>query len=151
MKLPDLVAHLAIGYLASDMLRLDKALMLLGSVLPDIKIASFLVAPLVDDSTAGALFYAFDSPAIFLPLALIGSAFFTNRRMAFRCFSIGILLHLALDSMQYKFGGGVLPLFPPLAERYSLGIFWQDDYTVTVALVTILVAHLALQRWRRRP
>lgn len=151
MKLPDLIAHLAVGYLASGILRSDKALVLLGSILPDIKIASFLLAPLMDDATRGAMFYALDAPVIFLPLALIGSAFFANRKMAFGCLSLGILLHLALDSMQYKFGGGILPLFPLDVKRYSLGFFWQDDYTITVALVTIVAAYLAFRRCKRAP
>ena len=149
MRLPDLMAHLAVGYLASDILSSDKALVLLGSILPDIKIASFLLAPLLDDATRGALFFAFDSPVIFLPLALIGSALFANRRMAFGCLSLGVLLHLALDSMQYKFAGGIVPFFPLVTNRYSLGIFWQDDYTITVALAAILVAYLAFRRWRQ--
>lgn len=147
--MPDLITHLIAGYIVSDLKGYDKAVFLLGSVLPDAKIVSYLLAPFLTDQTTQAIFCIFDAPVVFIPLALLFSAFFRGRRTVFVCLSYAVLLHLGLDFLQYKFGGGVLLFYPPIAERYSLGLFWQDNYYLTIAVVTAFIGLLIYRRVMR--
>ena len=144
--MPDLLTHLALGYVVSDLRGYDKAIFLLGSVLPDAKILSLLVAPFVADRTANALFYAFDAPVIVIPLALMFSVFFRSRRTAALHLSYAMLLHLSLDFLQYRFGGGIPLLYPFVEDRFSAGLFWQDNYYVTVVAVLAAVGVLVYRR-----
>jgi hypothetical protein len=146
--LPDPITHLALGYIVSDLRGYEKAVFLMGSLLPDVKILSRLVAPFLADNTSAALFYAFDAPITFIPLALMASAFFRSRRQVFTYVSYAILLHLGLDFLQYQFGGGILPLFPAVAQRFSAGLFWPDDYYVTALALGGLCALLIYRRVR---
>jgi membrane-bound metal-dependent hydrolase YbcI (DUF457 family) len=146
--MPDLLTHIMAGYMVSDIRGYDKALFLLGSVLPDAKITYRLFEPFMSDQMSYSFFYVFDTPIVFLPLALMLSVFFNDRIEAFKCFSLAVLLHLALDSLQYKFGGGVPLLYPLSFQRFSLGLFWQDQYYLVVLAFLILISLVGIRKIR---
>jgi len=141
---PDTITHLALGYLVSDLRGYDKAVFLLGSVLPDAKVLSYLLAPFLADQTRYAMFFAFETPVVSIPLALVVSCLFRGRMKVFVYTFYAILLHLGLDLLQYKFGGGIALTYPASTARFSAGLFWQDSWAVTVvavAAVGILIAY----------
>ncbi len=146
--MPDLITHLGAGYILADLRGYDKAIFLLGSILPDLKMLYRLLEPFVPDQVSYGIFYAFDAPIIFIPLALFFSLFFRERANAFKFLAYGVLIHIGLDGLQYKFGGGI-PLFYPFSfERYSLGLFWQNNYLVTViSAISVLALITYKKRW----
>lgn len=149
--MPDTITHLALGYIVSDLRAYDKAVFLLGSVLPDAKMVSYLLSPFLADQARYALFYAFDAPVISIPLALVVSSLFRDRMKVFVYTLYAILLHLGLDLLQYRFGGGVALIYPASPARFSAGLFWQDNLLVTVTAALAFVILLGYRRVRRRP
>ena len=148
---PDAITHLAVGFIASDLRGYDKAVFLLGSMLPDAKVLSSLLAPFLADQARYALFYAFDAPVVSIPLALVVSSLFRDRMKVFVYTLYAILLHLGLDLVQYKFGGGVALFHPASPARFSAGLFWQDSWIPTVVAVMAVVILVWYRRTHGQP
>ena len=149
--MPDLVTHLAGGYLVKKFTRLSRGVVLLylGALLPDLASRPLhIVCPAIYPATQ-----PLHSPVgAFLYCWLI-SLFFRSdqRKSVFFLLFGGSLLHFVLDMFQRHLVGGYLWLFPFSLRPFSFGCFWPEDalrvlpYTFLMVLIVFLIS-----AWRKK-
>ena len=150
--MPNTLGHLGLQALLTARLRADVRLddlrwVALGCVLPDLpwilRRAVLIVAPGFDDISLRA--YAIVQSSLLVSL-LIAAAFACvaahPRRAAF-LLAANVVLHLALDAVQTKWGNGVLFFAPMDFHPFNLGWFWPESaasllLTATGAAIVVL-------------
>jgi len=107
--MPSLLAHIFLGMLLAYLFRVkEKSVLLLGAILPDIKIFLYLLAaPLLGLSAANSLIIPVHSPFGSLLLALFFASLLPKggykRDLFLLC--LGVASHFALDASIYPFYG----------------------------------------------
>ena len=152
--MPDLVAHLASGYVAAiPFWRREtvRVLFLAGVVLPDVMSrpiqilfprAHWIVAPL---QTPFALAVAY-----WLLAQMFADA--RLRITAFWALAAGGMLHLALDVLQSHLGEGYWWLFPFSMHELDIGLFRPEDSLTLLPLTAgIIIGVELVMRLKRRP
>lgn len=141
--MPDWITHLGAAYLLSRLPGTEKKhlpVLLAGSIAPDLNKA-FLILNQFAGQTQFHL--PLSTPLGAFLLAVIFSSLFTRPEKVFPPFFLGALLHIALDSLMFPWGGSGSALFFPISmEEYSLGLFWPDNLlpmAVTTGLVAVVL------------
>jgi hypothetical protein len=130
--MPATLGHIGIQVLLSKGLisRSDTKWALLGCIIPDIPwIAQRLVHAFweVPAVPLRIYFIAQSSLAISLALCLALSMFSRSPWLVFRILSFGALLHLLLDSLEIKWGNGVVLFAPAVWNTWRADLFWPED------------------------
>jgi len=140
--MPDLVTHLAAGFLASRFFRLGRFLVLfyLGALLPDLLSRPFHIPfPPIFPATQ-----PFHAPLVLFAFCWLAALFFRAeaRRGVFAALYAGCLSHLLLDLLQTHLIGGYIWLFPFSTRTYSLG-FAEPEYFLDYLWLTLPLSLLA--------
>jgi LexA-binding, inner membrane-associated putative hydrolase len=148
---PDLVTHLASGYVAALPVwrrRRARLLLLAGTLLPDLATRPLnILVP-----QAGRFTEPLHTPAGYAVLCWLLAQAFDERRVrrgAFAALFAGGLVHFALDALQSHAGEGYWWLFPVSWASYSQGLFWPDACLKWIPLWALLIAGIELAERRR--
>jgi hypothetical protein len=141
---PDLVTHLASGYLAALPFwkhERERLLLLAGTLLPDLATRPLnILAPQAERFTE-----PLHTPVGYAVLCwLCAQAFDERRARAFGALFLGGLLHFALDALQRHVADGYTWLFPFSWATYSSGLFWPEQCLAWVPLWALLIAAIEL-------
>ena len=150
--MPDIVSHLASGYLIRNFQNKSKIfqrafpLILFGLVLPDLFSRPYwIIGP-------GFFFtsHYFHTPFACFFQTLAITSFFApvHRKLAFRALTFGWVLHQGFDLLQRSLDPGYYYIFWPLLNQpFRIGLFWAGNWPY-VAIFTVLFAGLASKGFR---
>jgi hypothetical protein len=136
----DWLTHTLIGWITGKTTKQDIALIVIGSLIPDLTKLDLMVVWL------GFHNYHFFEP-LHTPLAAcliagIIALFFQTPKQAFLPLGIGILTHFILDFFLVHVASGIKLLFPFSWEGWQVYLYRSDDYLVTViAILAALVVY----------
>jgi len=136
--MPDWLTHTMIGWITGKTTKQDIALVIIGSLIPDLVKINLAFTWLRWNS-----FQFFDplhTPIGAFLVAGIIAVFFKDARKAFVPLGIGVLTHFILDFFLVHVHGGIKLLFPFSWGEWQYYLIRYDDYKVTV--VAVLVAFL---------
>lgn len=141
--MPNLLVHLAVGFVIAKIFNLErKSILLFGSFLPDIKAFFYPVIILISGlADANAFILPISSPIGSFLLALFFSSL-SQREEFVRVFSmlmIGAMSHLALDMLMYPCYGieHYLPLYPFSWEPVGINVNWLIELISILCLIGV--------------
>jgi len=148
--MPDLVTHLAAGYIAALPFwkrTQSRILFFFGTILPDLATRPLNI--LVPSS--GRFTEPLHTPLGYALLCWLLAQLFDRRRTrhdAFTALLAGGLLHFVLDALQRHVAGGYIWLFPFSTASSPWGLFWPDECMRWMPLwaLAILVIELVARR-----
>ena len=151
--MPDWLTHTLVGWITGKTSKQDIALVVIGSLIPDLVKISLAFAWL------GINDHQFFDP-LHLPIgaflvASIIALLFQDVRKAFLSLSIGVATHFILDFFLVHTYGGIKLLFPFSWDGWQIYLIRSDDYRMTiVAVLAVLLVYLiywvAAQRMKQR-
>lgn len=134
--MPDWLTHTMIGWITGKTTKQDIALVVIGSLIPDLVKINLAFTWLRWNSYQ--VFNPLHTPiGAFLVVGII-TVFFKDARKAFVPLGIGVLTHFILDFFLVHVHGGMRLFFPFSWGEWQYYLIRYDDYMVTV--VSILVA-----------
>jgi len=147
--MPDLVTHLAAGFLSGRPLRLARSAVVfyLGALLPDLLSRPFHIPfPAVFPATQ-----PFHSPFVLFALCWLAALFFRadQRSRIFWLLYGGCWTHLLLDMLQVHLIGGYAWLAPFSWRTYSIGFLGPEDFLRFLPLSIPLILLAFVLAWRR--
>jgi hypothetical protein len=153
--MPNTLVHLGVQAIATKAVypRSDLKWIMVGLMIPDLP---WILRRVVN--AAGMAWEVYDFRAYSIVQAsyvfcVILSLFFAllsaRPRAVFLILSGNALLHLCLDSVEKKWGSGVLFFAPFNWDGFSLGLLWPDSYAVLLATL-ISVAVIAFCMFKHR-
>ena len=157
--MPDLLVHVLAPWIGCKLFQLrfhklmerDIALVMLGSVLPDLVALGYLLQALGID--AGGFLMPFHTPIGSALVAAMISLMFSKRMRAFCLLAFGVATHYALDSLLLHANGGMVLLFPfDWRWGFQLGIIPSDSWIpaiITVVAAALLIVALKLRKRRK--
>ena len=136
--MPDWFTHSLIGWITGKTTKQDIALIVIGSLIPDlVKInLAFIWLNLNDHQ----FFETLHTPIAAVLIAGIIALSFNDIRKAFIPLIIGISTHFILDFFLVHTHGGIKLLFPFSWEGWQYSLIRSDDYSMTI--IAILAALL---------
>ena len=136
--MPDWFTHSLVGWITGKTTKRDIALIVIGSLIPDlVKINLLFIGLNLNDHQ---FFEALHTPIGAILVAGILALLFNDARKAFIPLIIGISTHFILDFFLVHVHGGMKLLFPFNWEGWQYSLIRSDDYRMTI--VTILAAFL---------
>lgn len=157
--MPDVLAHVLAPWIGCKLFQLrfhklmgrDIALVMLGSVLPDLVAIGYLLQALRID--AGGFLMPFHTPIGSALVVAMISLVVSRRMRAFCLLTLGAATHYALDSLLLHANGGMVLLFPfDWRWGFQLGLIPSDSWIpaiITVVAAASLLAALELKKRRK--
>ncbi|VVB60599.1 LexA-binding, inner membrane-associated putative hydrolase [uncultured archaeon] len=143
--MPDWFTHSLIGWITGKTIKQDVALVVIGSLIPDLVKIDLLFTWLQGESSQ--FFAPLHTPIGALLVAGIIAVSFQDIRKAFIPLIIGVSTHFILDFfLVHVPGGGMKLLFPFSWEGWQISLIRSDDYMVTVVAVLAAVIVYAIYR-----
>jgi hypothetical protein len=140
--MPDWFTHSLIGWITGKTIKQDVALVVIGSLIPDLVKIDLLFTWLQGESSQ--FFAPLHTPIGALLVAGIIAVFFQDIRKAFIPLIIGVSTHFILDFFLVHTHGGIKLLFPFSWEGWQISLIRSDDYMVTVVAVLAAVIVYAI-------
>ena len=139
--MPDWFTHTLVGWIIGKTLKMDIALIVVGSLIPDLyKITIAFTLLRIDTHN---FLEPLHMPAGAFLIGAIFSLFFINSKKAFIFLSIGILSHFILDFFLVHVFGGMKLLFPFSWEEWQIYIIRSDEYLMTlVAIIAAVIVYV---------
>jgi len=143
--MPDWLTHTLIGWITGKITKLDIALVVIGSLIPDlVKINLAFVWFGIDHH------YFFDPIHTPFGAIIIGgiiALFFHDCKKAFIALGVGIITHFILDFFLVHISGGMKLLFPFSWGEWQFYLIKSDDYLITIytilaAIITYLIYYM---------
>jgi len=131
--MPDWLTHTIAGWIAGKTTKMDIALVVIGSLIPDLVKINLAFIWLGMDHQH--FFDPTHTPAGAFLIAGIGALFFEDSKKAFIPLGVGVTTHFILDFFLVHVSGGVKLLFPLSWEEWHYNIIRYDDYWVTIVAV----------------
>lgn len=140
--MPDWFTHTLIGWITGKVIRMDVALIAIGSLLPDFQKIGlgfhWFGLCFIEDA-----FSVFHTPVGAFLLGALLALFFESAKKAFIALGIGITTHFMLDLLLFPSPGGVRLFFPFSWEGWQFGLVSSADYRVTIiAMSAALLVYL---------
>jgi hypothetical protein len=131
--MPDWLTHSLIGWITGKIIKSDVALLVIGSLLPDIEKIS------VVDNWFGIhseqFLAPFHTPAGAFLIGGLLALFFESPKKAFIPLSIGITTHFILDVFLFNSSGGLRLLFPFSWEGWQYDVISSGDDWITIIAI----------------
>ncbi len=140
--MPEWYTHVVIALLLADIIRVDKLLVVIGALLPDIMLKAELLWTVIQvpQNMEWALI-PFHSPlGAILGGAFVATLFAKNKTQVFGLLVLGIISHISLDQLLNKHFmiGQSLLFFPFSWAYYELGFLWSDEFYITAVASSLL-------------
>ena len=133
--MPDWTTHVIAGWITGKATKMNVALVVIGSLLPDlVKIQLIFIKLKVN--THG-FFDPLHTPVGTLLVALLIATLFPAVKKAFLFLVAGAATHYFLDFFLEHVTGGMKLLFPFSWEEYQIHLIPSDNYWVTVVALII--------------
>jgi hypothetical protein len=142
--MPDWFTHSLIGWITGKTIKQDVALVVIGSLIPDLVKIDLLFTWLQGESSQ--FFAPLHTPIGAIFVAGIIAVFFQDIRKTFIPLIIGVSTHFILDFFLVHTHGGIKLLFPFSWEGWQISLIRSDDYWVTI--VAVLAALLVYGIYR---
>jgi hypothetical protein len=135
--MPDWLTHTLVGWITGKTTRQDVALVVIGSLIPDlVKInLAFTWLGLNDYQ----FFDPLHTPIGALLIAGIIAVFFPDIRKAFIPLGIGVSTHFILDFFLVHIHEGMKLLFPFSWSEWQFYLIRSDDYRMTIVAVLLAI------------
>jgi len=134
----DWFTHTLIGWITGKTIKQDIALVVIGSLLPDLVKINLLFTALQMESYQ--VFEPLHTPVgAFLVTGIIALTF-KDAKKAFLPLGIGVTTHFILDFFLVHVHGGMKLLFPLSWDEWQIYLIRSDDYWMTI--IAVLVALL---------
>jgi hypothetical protein len=135
--MPDWFTHTLAGWITGKTAKRDIALVVIGSLIPDLVKINLLFFWLgVNDHH---FFEPLHTPVGALLVAGIVAFSFKNAREVFIPLVIGVSTHFILDFFLYHVQGGIKLLFPFTWDEWQYHLVRSDDYWMTIVAVIIAI------------
>ena len=139
--MPDWFTHTLVGWIIGKTLKMDIALIVTGSLIPDLYKITIAFSLLRIDTHN--FLDPLHLPAGAFIIGALFSLFFINSKKVFIFLSIGILSHFILDFFLVHVSGGMKLLFPFSWEEWQIYIIRPDEYLMTiVAIIAAVIVYL---------
>lgn len=143
--MPNLLVHLAVGFVIAKILKVEKkSILLLGSFLPDIKVFFYPIIIMTSGlSDANAFILSFSSPIGSLLLALFLSSLFPSREFSrvFGLLSVGVISHIFMDMLMFPLYGieHYLLFYPFSWEPVGVNANWLIERISILSLIGVVL------------
>jgi hypothetical protein len=131
--MPDWFTHTLIGWITGKTTKLDVALVVIGSLIPDLAKIDIVFVWLGFHNYH--LFEPFHTPVAACLIAGVVALCFQEPKKAFLPLGIGVLTHFILDFFLVHVHGGMMLLFPFSWEGWQYSLIRSDDYRMTIVAV----------------
>lgn len=139
--MPDWFTHTLVGWIIGKTSKMDIALIVAGSLIPDLYKITIAFSLLRID--IHNFLDPLHMPAGAFIIGALFSLFFINSKKAFIFLSIGIMSHFILDFFLIHVSGGMKLLFPFSWDEWQIYIFRSDEYLMTlVAIIAAVIVYL---------
>lgn len=140
--MPDWFTHTLVGWITGKITKKDIALVVIGSLIPDlVKMNLAFVWLRIDHH------YFFDPIHTPIGAVIIGgiiALFFKNYKKAFIALGIGITTHFILDFFLVHVSGGMKLLFPFSWGEWQVYLIRSDDYVITIyAILAAIIVYVS--------
>lgn len=140
--MPEWYTHVLFALILADVLRLNRLLVVIGALIPDIILKIELLWTLfaIPENTEWAL-VPFHSPSGAILVGVFAATFFVkDKTKVFGLFMIGVISHFALDQLLNKhYIVGQTFFFFPFSWLYvEYGLLWSDEFYITAFVMTII-------------
>ncbi len=144
----DWFTHTLVGWITGKTTRQDVALVVIGSLLPDLSKLDILLVILGVQDTS--LFDPLHTPIGAILIAALIALFFLNIKKTLPILLLGISTHFILDFFLVHTHGGILLLFPFSWDGWQISVYSSNDYRVTIiAIIAALIIYI-LYRYHGR-
>jgi membrane-bound metal-dependent hydrolase YbcI (DUF457 family) len=144
----DWLTHSLVGWITGTTTKQDIALVVVGSLLPDLVKISLMFNWLgVDDSQ---FFEPLHTPIGAFLIAGIIALCFQEPKKTVLPLGIGILTHFILDFFLVHVHGGMKLLFPFSWEGWQIYLYRSDDYWVTIGAILLALLVYALYWYKKK-
>jgi len=145
----DWFTHTLIGWITGKTTKQDVALLVIGSLIPDLTKISMLFTWLGFHNYH--LFEPIHTPIVAFLIASIIALFFTDIKKAFLPLGIGVLTHFILDFFLVHTHPTLKLLFPLSWEEWQYSLIRSDDYRMTiVAILAALLIYIVFWWYENR-
>jgi hypothetical protein len=147
--MPDWLTHSLIGWITGKTTKQDIALVVIGSLIPDLtKISLAFTWLRIYDYQ---FFEVLHTPLASILIAGIIAVLFQDIRKTFLPLCIGVSTHFILDFFLVHVHGGIKLLFPFSWNGWQIYIIRSDDYMVTVvAVLAALFVYIVYWYYEKR-
>lgn len=143
--MPDWLTHTLAGWITGKTTKLDIALVVIGSLIPDlVKINLAFIWLGIDHQH---FFDPIHTPAGAFLIAGIGALFFEDAKKAFIPLGVGVTTHFILDFLLVHVSGSMKLLFPFSWEEWQYHIIRSDDYRMTIVAVVVALIVYSIYRY----
>ncbi len=132
-NMPDWFTHTLVGWITGKTTKQDIALVVIGSLIPDLVKMNLVVKRL--GFREFQIFDPLHTPVGALLVAGIITLLFLDSKKAFFSLCIGVITHFILDFFLVHVSGGMLLLFPFSWEGWQWHFIRSDDYRITIGAV----------------
>jgi len=147
--MPDWLTHSLIGWITGKTTKQDIALVVIGSLIPDLVKINLAFTWLRWNSYQ--VFDPLHTPIGAFLVAGIIAVFFKDARKVFVPLGIGVLTHFILDFFLIHVHGGMKLLFPFSWGEWQYYLIRYDDYRVTIgAVLAALLVYGAYWYYEKR-
>ena len=132
-KMPDWFTHTLVGWMTGKTMKTDIALVVIGSLIPDlVKINLAFVWLQIDHNY---FFAPIHTPIGAFLIGGIIALFFEDAKKAFIPLAIGISTHFILDFFLIHIFGGMKLLFPFSWKEWQYYLIRSDNYWITIIAI----------------
>jgi hypothetical protein len=135
--MPDWFTHTLIGWITGKVTKIDIALIVIGSLIPDLVKINIAFALLRVDH-----YYFFEPIHTPIGAFLIGgiiSLFFKDYKKVLFALSIGIFTHFIFDFLLVHVAGGTKILYPLSWKEWQIYLIRSDEYFMTIIAIIISI------------
>jgi hypothetical protein len=136
--MPDWFTHTLVGWITGRLIKRDVGLLVVGSLIPDIKYIG-LIFENFGGVSYNIFLEAFHTPIGSFLIAGIFALFFKDIKKVLIPLGIGIITHFILDFFLLHVSGGIKLFFPVSWSEYQYHLIRSEDYTMTIIAIIVAV------------
>lgn len=145
----DWFTHTLVGWITGKTTRQDIALIVVGSLIPDL--SKMNIALILLGAPDHSFFDPLHTPIGAIIIAGLFALIFHDLKKAFLALLLGLSTHFLLDFFLTHTHGGMTLLFPFSWEGWQLYVYTSDDYRVTIiAILAALLIYIFYQYHERK-
>jgi len=143
--MPDWLTHTLTGWLIGKTTKINIALIVIGSLIPDLVKINIAFTWLGINHLH--VFDPLHTPVGAFLIAGIGALFFEDTKKAFIPLSIGVISHFLLDFFLVHLSGGTRLFFPLSWDKLNYSLIRSEDYWMTIYAIIIAITVLIIYKF----
>lgn len=145
----DWFTHTLVGWITGKTIRQDIALVVIGSLIPDL--SKMNIALVVLSAPDHSVFDPLHTPIAAILIAGLIALVFPNLKNAFLALLLGLSTHFLLDFFLAHPYSNMILLFPFSWDGWQVSVYTSDDYRVTIlALLAALLIYVCYRYYERK-